>query len=334
MKLPPNDSTLDRFDAESAATRGNDDQATRLRALIASVKQTAPPETPTEDPLAPVTHRPLPPMVAFASGKGGVGKTNICLSVATILAQRGIRVTVVDGDLGMANADVLCGVRPRGHLGHVIAGVKSLDDITLRTSGGFDLVPGGSGIARLADLTVHERAILFRALNRMQSDSELLLVDCGAGIGPKVQMFIDAADLTLVVTTPEPTAITDAYSLIKCVVARRDRAVSEGAQAVSGDLAVLVNMAYDEREAIAIQTRIASVAQKFLGTDLASAGFVRRDRAVFNAVRARKPFAVFDPKSLATRDTQAISEFIARLTLSPQRLERRRRGLGRLLRRN
>ena len=334
MKLPSSDSTLDRFDAESAATRGNDDQATRLRALIASVEKNAPTEAPSDDPLAATSQRPLPPMIAFASGKGGVGKTNICLSVATILAERGIRVTVVDGDLGMANADVLCGVRPRGHLGHVIAGVKSLDDITLRTSGGFDLVPGGSGIARLADLTAHERAILFRSLNRMQSNSELLLVDCGAGIGPKVQMFIDAADLTLVVTTPEPTSITDAYSLIKCVVARRDRAATECAEPVSGDLAVLVNMAYDEREAIAIQTRIASVARKFLATDLASAGFVRRDRAVFNAVRARKPYAVLDPKALATRDTQAVGEFIAKLTLSPQRLERRRRGLRRLLRRN
>ena len=156
MKLPPTDSPLDRFDAESAANRGNDDQATRLRALIASVQQDEPDPAPSGDPLASVPSRPLPPMIAFASGKGGVGKTNICLSVATLLAARGIRVAVVDGDLGMANADVLCGVRPKGHLGHVIAGVKSLDDITLRTPGGFDLIPGGSGIARLADLTVHD----------------------------------------------------------------------------------------------------------------------------------------------------------------------------------
>ncbi len=332
MKAPANHTELDRFDAEAAAIRGNDDQATRLRALIASVQSQQPTEAAEEDPLAPADRQPLPPMVAFASGKGGVGKTNICLSVATLLAQRGIRVTVIDGDLGMANADVLCGVRPNGHLGHVIAGAKSLEDITLRTNGGFDLVPGGSGIARLADLTPNERSILLQAINRMQSDTELVLVDCGAGICPKVQMFIDAADLSIVVTTPEPTAITDAYSLIKCIVARRER--EEQTLPPMADLAVLVNMAFDEREAIAIQTRIASVAQKFLRTDLASAGFIRRDRTVFQAVRARKPYAIVDPKALATRDTQAIAEFIARLTLSPQRLERRRRGLRRLLRRN
>lgn len=333
MKLPSGQPEIDGFDAEAAATRGNDDQATRLRALIASVQSQQLAEALAEDPLAPSERKPLPPMVTFASGKGGVGKTNICLSIATLLAQRGIRVTVIDGDLGMANADVLCAVRPNGHLGHVIAGAKSLEEITLRTSGGFDLVPGGSGIARLADLTPHERSILLQAINRMQSDTELVLVDCGAGIGPKVQMFIDAADLSIVVTTPEPTAITDAYSLIKCIVARRERD-QHAAIPSSADLAVLVNMAFDEREAIAIQTRIASVAQKFLGTDLASAGFIRRDRAVFQSVRARKPYAILDPKAIATRDTQAVTEFIARLTLSPQRLERRRRGLRRLLRRN
>lgn len=331
MKMPTNHSPLDRFDAESAASRGNDDQATRLRALIASTQTPMPQSQSPADPLTPDSTGPLPPMVAFASGKGGVGKTNVCLSVAACLARRGIRVTVVDGDLGMANTDVLCGVRPRGHLGHVIAGVKSLDEITLRAPGGFDLIPGGSGIARLADLTPNERIILIRAINRIQTQSELILVDCGAGIGPKVQMFMDAADLAIVVTTPEPTAITDAYSLVKCVIARRERMPEPRPE--PADMAVMVNMAFDEREAIAIQTRIASVAKRFLGTELASAGFVRRDRAVFNAVRARQPYAVLDPKSLATRDTEAVSEFIARLTLAPERLQRRRRGLLRLLRR-
>lgn len=333
MKLPPDTSTpIDRFDPEAAASRGNDDQATQLRALIASVQNRSPAPSVAGDPLAANPAGPLPPMIAFASGKGGVGKTNVCLSVAACLASRGIRVTVVDGDLGMANTDVLCGVRPRGHLGHVIAGTKALEDITLRAPGGFDLIPGGSGIARLADLTPNERAILLRSLNRIQAETELVLVDCGAGIGPKVQMFIDAADLTVVVTTPEPTSITDAYSLIKCVVARRERMAEPPID--HADLVLLVNMAFDEREAIAIHSRISSVAGRFLGTDLASAGFVRRDRAVFNAVRARQPYAVLDPKSQAARDTDAVSEFIARLTLSPQRLQRRRRGLLRLLRRN
>ncbi len=332
MRIPSDQTGLDRFDAELAASRGNDDQATRLRKLIATAPNGATAQSESPDPLQPDRTGPLPPLVAFASGKGGVGKTNICLSVAACLAQRGIRVTVVDGDLGMANADVLCSVRARGHLGHVIAGTKSIEDITLRAPGGFDLIPGGSGIARLADLTPHERHLLLRALNRIQSQSELLLVDCGAGIGPKVQMFMDAADLAIIVTTPEPTAITDAYSLVKCVIARRDRLPDPKPD--PADMAVLVNMAFDEREAVAIQARIASVAQRFLGTDLASAGFVRRDRAVFNAVRSREPYAVHDPKSLATRDTQAISEFIARLTLAPERLQRRRRGLLGLLRRN
>lgn len=332
MKWPAEQSPLDRFDAETAASRGNDDQATRLRALIAGTQTSVATQTREPDPLTPETSGPLPPMVAFASGKGGVGKTNVCLSVAACLARRGIKVTVVDGDLGMANTDVLCGVRPRGHLGHVIAGVKSLEEITLRAPGEFDLIPGGSGIARLADLTPNERIILIRAINRIQTQSELILVDCGAGIGPKVQMFMDAADLAIIVTTPEPTAITDAYSLVKCIMARRDRMPEPRPE--PADMAVVVNMAFDEREAIAIQTRIASVARRFLGIELASAGFVRRDRAVFNAVRARRPYAVADPKSLATRDTEAVSEFIARLTLAPERLQRRRRGLMRLLRRN
>lgn len=331
MMPPANHRDLSMFDPETAASRGNDDQATRLRALIASIQPQAQ-STPTQadDPLAAEPAPQLPPMVAFASGKGGVGKTNICLSVATLLAQRGIRVTVVDGDLGMANTDVLCGLRPSGHLGHVVAGTKSIRDITLRAPGGFDLIPGGSGIARLADLTPHERTVLLSSLDRIQRDTELVLVDCGAGIGPKVQMFIDAADLTAVVASPEPTAITDAYSLVKCVTARRERMPDRQ----HGDLALLVNMAFDEREGIAIQNRIASVANRFLGVELASVGFIRRDRAVFQAVRARKPYALFDPKSPATRDTAAAAEFIAKVTLSPQRLQRPRRGLRALFSRS
>jgi flagellar biosynthesis protein FlhG len=269
-------------------------------------------EMPESD-LAPAV---CPTVIAVASGKGGVGKTNIAIGVAAALAKTGRRVTLIDGDLGLANADVLCGLRPTAHLGHVIAGQRTIEDVAIDAPGGFRLVPGGAGIARLTELSTYERSLVIDSFVRLEQDADAIVVDCGAGIGQIVRGFLAASDAAVVVTTPEPTAITDAYSLIKCIAATggtrdgndRQRPDRAGPPA---EVSLLVNQVNNAEEAHAVHRRMASVAQRFLNVDVPLAGHVRFDREVQLAVRSRTPFPVHAPKSPASRDICRVTAGLA-----------------------
>ncbi|MCA9292181.1 MAG: MinD/ParA family protein [Phycisphaerales bacterium] len=291
------------------------DQAARLRQMVAASTVEPKPESrvelkPTKAPQpsagpAP-TVRPSAPVVAIASGKGGVGKTNLAVALAIGLARCGRRTALIDADLGVANADVLCGVRTTAHLGQVIAGERTIMDIAEPVNGGFLLVPGGSGIASLADLDDPQRARLFDALAQLDAKCDAMVVDCGAGVSRSVRRLVHAADLALIVTTPEPTAIADAYSLIKCVATE----AIEAGQPPHGRIAIVVNQVNDPGEAQRVFARIAGVCEKFLKFRPAFAGAVCYDRVVPQAVRARKPFFHIDPKSGATRDALALAAYV------------------------
>lgn len=291
------------------------DQAARLRQLVASSAVEPKPESRTElKPAAPhtrssshaATARPTAPVVAIASGKGGVGKTNLAVALSIGLARLGRRTVLIDADLGVANADVLCGVRTTAHLGQVISGERTIMDIAQPVNGGFLLVPGGSGIASLADLDDQQRARLFEALAQLDAKCDAIVVDCGAGVSRSVRRLVHAADLAIIVTTPEPTAIADAYSLIKCVATE----AREAGQSPHGRIAILVNQVNSTGEAQRVHARIASVCEKFLSFRPAFAGSVCHDRVVPQAVRARKPFFFVDPKSGATRDALALASYV------------------------
>lgn len=230
-------------------------------------------------------------LIAVASGKGGVGKTSICVNLAARLAKMGRRVVLVDADLGTANADLLCDLTPHAGLGHVVAGRKQLSEVTLSAPGGFDLVPGASGLARVASLSEFERARLIDQMRQLESRSDLLLLDCGAGVSPNVLSFAVAADSVMVVTTPEPTAITDAYALIKTMWRQRQQI----------DVAVLVNQVRDAEEARAVYCRLEAVCRKFLSLSPRFAGHLVQDARVAMAVRRRKPFVVDSPQCEASR---------------------------------
>ncbi len=286
------------------------DQAAQLRKMVASTSIEAKPAARAELKPAPLptadTARPTAPVIAIASGKGGVGKTNIAVALSSGLVRRGRKVALIDADLGVANADVLCGLRTTAHLGEVIAGERTIMDIAEATNGGFLLIPGGSGIASLADLNETQRETLFAQLSHLDSKCNAMLIDCGAGIGRSVRRLVQAADLSIIVTTPEPTAIADAYSLIKCVVTE----ARETGQSHHARIAIAVNQVNDIAEAHRVHTRIAGVCKKFLGFEPGLAGAIRYDRVVLQAVRARKPFMQVGPKSNAARDVHALATFI------------------------
>src|SRR5436190_10220979 len=188
-------------------------------------------------------------VIAVTSGKGGVGKSNVAVNLAIKLASAGKHVVLLDADLGLANADVLCNVDLPHNLSHVIARKKELGEVMIEAPGGFRLIGGASGLARMADLTDFDRQRLVAALGALEQQTDIILIDTGAGISPNVLAFTRAADHVLVVTTPEPTAITDAYAVVK-VVSRDggDRRIS-----------LLVNQTRSPQEGRIVHERIAKV---------------------------------------------------------------------------
>ncbi|MCW5766964.1 MAG: P-loop NTPase [Phycisphaeraceae bacterium] len=286
--------------ADNPAQPAPADQATRLRGLLAAMQVRADASPRRTVAAEPATRRV--PVLAVASGKGGVGKTSIAVNLAICLAQRGVRTTLLDGDLGVANADVLLGVTPSRRLDGALSstGAASLADIAVEAPGGILLVPGSVGIARAADLGPVERRRLADALVQLETLSDVVVIDTGAGVGPIVRSLVHASDHAWVVTTPEPTSITDAYALVKCL-----RQGVGSARELEGRLSLVVNQAADLAQAQATHARIGSAVRTFLALNLPLAGSVAQDPRVSRAVVERRPFvlgAAACPGSRAVHD--------------------------------
>ena len=256
---------------------GVDDQASRLRKLMRQSRQTR--------------------TIAICSGKGGVGKSNISLNLAVLLSAGGNSVALVDADLGLANLDVLTGAKVRGNLSHVIAGTRRLDEVIIDLPCGVQLIPGASGLAKLASLSEFQRANLMGELATLEADNQIIVIDCGAGIGPNVLHFAASADIALIVTTPEPTAITDGYAIVKLLAQR----------SYAGHMSLLSNMVADRQEARTTYQRISTVARGFLDVHLFDAGYVLMDPKLREAVRRRQPLVLAYPRSPASRCLAALA---------------------------
>jgi flagellar biosynthesis protein FlhG len=282
-----------------AGSSGGDDQASRLRELVSSLERSpnAADVSDAEAKLRPPSRRI--PVVAIASGKGGVGKTTTSVNLSIALAKHNRRAVLLDADLGLANADVLCGLMPKTRLESAVGegAPVSLEDLAIDAPGGFRLIPGSVGIARVGELDESERSVLLNRLNDLHEYNDVIMIDTSAGLGPSVTAFIDAADACLMVVTPEPTSIADAYALIKVLVAQS----SERGMKLP-TLALIVNQAVNEKEANAVHTRISGVCDRFLGYQLPMIGYVRRDKKVIKAIKARVPYMIDSPKSNASRD--------------------------------
>ncbi|MCH2148682.1 MAG: MinD/ParA family protein [Phycisphaerales bacterium] len=235
--------------------------------------------------------------IAVTSGKGGVGKSNMAVNLAVAMAQSGRRVVLLDADLGLANTDVLCGITPRRTIEHVLDGASSFRDIMVPGPGGFMLVPGASGVAGLADLEPGRRRHLLRELVQLEQEADVILIDTGAGIGSSVVGFAVASERVVVVCTPEPTSITDAYGMIKSLRATSDVV----------DIHLAVNMAEDEAEGRAVHGRIEQACATFLRTPVHLAGVIPRDPLVPLSVRNQLPFLISSPNCPAAQQIRLIA---------------------------
>ena len=221
-------------------------------------------------------------IIAVSSGKGGVGKTNICGNLAVALVNLNKRTVVVDADMGLANIDILFRLHPQFNLEHVISGEKTIKDIIIDGPGGIKIVPAASGNQSLTELTVQQRSRFIQGFAEFEDNIDFLLIDTGAGISKNVTDFIVAAGEVIIVITPEPTSVTDAYALMKTIIKTTKNV----------KFSLFVNMAENLVQAQEMEKNVILVAEKFLNTKIEKLGFMLKDKAVTEAVKKQVSFVL------------------------------------------
>ena len=255
---------------------------------MAAVARGAPPKKPVR-------------VITVTSGKGGVGKTNLTLALALALTSLGRRVLVWDADLGLANIDVLLGLKTTATIHDLLSGEKTLSEIIVQGPGGLKILPAASGVLEMGELSEGQKQRLLSEFDDWNEALDFLLIDTSAGLGSNVVYFNLAAQERIVVVTGEPTSITDAYALIKVLSTRYQQNAFH----------ILPNLVAGEKEAKNVFGLLSSVADRHLSVSLGLIGFVPRDPAVPAAVRAQTPFFLAAPESEASRRVLDIAKTIA-----------------------
>jgi len=232
-----------------------------------------------------------PRIISVTSGKGGVGKSNIVANVGFQLSRMGKKVLILDADLGLGNLDVLLGLTPKYNLSHAVSGTRSISEIALTGPGGIVILPASSGIEEMADLTADQKAVFLSSIDPIMNDVDVLLIDTGAGISSNVMYFNSNAREIVVVVTPEPTSITDAYALMKILSLKHSQTRFK----------LAVNLAKSRKEAEDVYQQIKLVADRFLNITIEYMGFVLSDQQLREGVRRQKIISEMKPDAAASR---------------------------------
>ena len=238
--------------------------------------------------------KPIPTqarVITVTSGKGGVGKTNFTVALAIAFARHGKKVLVIDADLGLSNVDVILGSSPPGNLLQVMQGGYSLNDVVADGPLGIKFISGGSGIYDLSNLSDVQLQFFLNQVGQFDSWADVILIDTGAGLNRMVLNFVMAADEVIVITTPEPTAVADAYAVIKTYA-------SHGG---TSPVRLVVNRVREVTEGNGVVNKLSKVTQRFLGLTLSHLGFVFEDRLVQKAVTSQVPLMIAYPDSVFAR---------------------------------
>ncbi|MCX7708908.1 MAG: MinD/ParA family protein [Clostridia bacterium] len=276
------------------------DQADRLRQIIDSLKLK---QAAAQANLLNTVRKKTSKVITVTSGKGGVGKTNVTVNLAIALSELGLRVVILDADFGLANIDVLFGIIPKYTLVDVIYNRKNILEVLADGPKNIKFVSGGSGVEELVKLERNQLERFVDNIALLDKISDIIIIDTGAGLSDNVMSFVMAADEVLLVTTPEPTSITDAYALIK-MVAHRDK---------DKTIRLIVNKAENAIEANDILNKLSMVADKFLDLKLNSLGYILQDDHVTKAVKMQQPLALSFPKSQAYRNVRDLSRTLANM---------------------
>ncbi len=265
------------------------DQAANLRNLIKSHQLTV--------------KRPNARVITVTSGKGGVGKTNVSVNLAINFTRQGKRVVIFDADFGLANIEIIFGVSPKYSLFDMIYNQMSITDILTDAPFGIEFISGGSGIQEMVNLSKEEYQYMIQRLNELDSLADIIIIDTGAGISDTVLDFISASNEVIVVTTPEPTAVTDAYATLKSMKKRE-------ADFQNKHVNLLVNKVSSEADGLEIYNKLNKVTERFLGIKLNNIGFLPYDRLLERAVIEQKPVSILYPKSEISKGFERISDNI------------------------
>lgn len=235
--------------------------------------------------------------ITVSSGKGGAGKSTLALNLALSLCSEGKRVILLDADLGLANIGVMLGMSPEYNIQHLVQGRKSLKDIIINGPMGIKIIPGGSGISELANLSEAELKRLLVEVGKVDGDYDYMIIDTGAGISNNVVSFMLAADEVIVITTPEPTSLTDAYGCVKTIAKHL----------YTGRVSVVINQVADNNEGLLVAEKFRLVCKQFLDIDMRYLGSIPNDDLVGEVVRQQKALLEAYPRSTAARHIKNIA---------------------------
>ena len=239
-------------------------------------------------------------VVAITSGKGGVGKTNIAANLTYLLAAEGKQALLLDADAGLANVDVILGITPQYNLCHVLRGETSIDKTIVSGPGGMMILPAASGIQEMTDLSRGQKLTLLDTLDGFEKPLDFMVIDTGAGIAGNVIYFNMCADEIIVVVTPEPTSLTDAYALIKVLYQRQ----------AARRFRILVNMVRDGGDAQAVHRRLSNAVDHFLSLTVEYLGFIPFDENVHRSIKEQRLIVELFPTSAASRHIVGIARKI------------------------
>jgi len=238
--------------------------------------------------------------ITIASGKGGVGKSSLAVNLAVSLSRLGVRVLVVDADFGLANVDVMLGVTSKYDVSYFLRGEKTLHEIIQLGHEGVRFISGGSGVNDLLNMDEDQLAGLMSGIVNLDAPIDLILIDCGAGIHENILQMILASSETIIVTTPEPTAILDAYALVKTIV-KRD---------ASHPLHVLINKCEGKKEAQRVQEGFIEVVGRHLGKNINPLGLIMYNHDVPISIKRQIPISVSDPSCSTSREVETIARAV------------------------
>ncbi|MDR1532724.1 MAG: MinD/ParA family protein [Clostridiales bacterium] len=255
------------------------DQAEKLRSLSKEVIPPAPRYNPAR-------------VISITSGKGGVGKTNLAINLAIQLRKHDKRVMVIDADFGLANVEMLFGITPRYCFGDLLYGTKTIDEVITEGPMGIKFISGGTGPSKLANVTDRHVYHFLENMSTLDNISDFVIVDTGAGISKTVVNFVKASNETIVVTTPEPTSITDAYTIIKTLREEKNS---------MPEFKIVVNRTDSLDEGEEVYSKLSKVSVKFLGIPLQYLGSIPYDPYLVKAVKAQEPVTMCFPSSTSAR---------------------------------